>query len=66
MSRNELRWKAADARRRIHIQGGDKPTYSFGATGARFRAATPGDALNEAIAQVGDEPLVIIYETTAR
>ena len=65
MSKNPfLTWPGADARRRIHIWPGDRPAYSFGPASAKFHteAGTVGAAVEEALAQIGYEPAVIIYE----
>lgn len=62
--RNELlSWPSADGRRRIHIRtiaGG--ATYALGATGRPHMADSEGEALEQALAGIGHEPAVIIYE----
>ena len=60
---NELLWKQADARHRIHIRSvGEGATYALGATGRQHRAESIGEAVDQALAGIGHEPAVIIYE----
>jgi hypothetical protein len=62
-----LSWHAADARRRIHIRSfGDRASYSLGATGRAIEAASVGEALDQALAGIGYEQAVIIYEGRGR
>jgi hypothetical protein len=61
-----LTWPAADARRRIHIRSvGERASYSLGATGRPIEAKSIGDAVDQALAGIGHEPAVIIYEGRA-
>lgn len=66
-SGNELLTRPqADARRRIHIwRFTDCFGWAFGPTGHKFKTETAGQALDEAIEQIGHQPAVIIYEGRA-
>lgn len=58
-----LQWPAADARRRIHIRSvGDRASYSLGATARPILADSIADAVDQALAGIGYEEAVIIYE----
>lgn len=58
-----LTWPSADARRRIHIRSvGERASYALGATGRQHMADSLGDAVDQALAGIGHEPAVIIYE----
>ncbi|WP_347271189.1 hypothetical protein [Rhizorhabdus histidinilytica] len=58
-----LTWPAADARRRIHIRSvGERVAWSFSPREQPFHTETIGAAVEEALAQIGHEDAVIIYE----
>lgn len=61
-----LTWPHADGRRRIHIRSvGEGATYSLGATARPIAADSVAEAVDQALAGIGHEPAVIIYEGRA-
>jgi hypothetical protein len=53
----------ADRRPRIHIwQAGDEVRWSFGPCGTRDKAASAGDAVDDALRSIQHRPAVIIFE----
>ncbi|KQX18368.1 MULTISPECIES: hypothetical protein [unclassified Sphingomonas] len=56
----------ADARRRIHIRSvGDRASYSLGVTARPIMADSVAEAVDQALAGIGYEEAVIIYEGRA-